>query len=283
MVNNQVNNNMGKEDIKQDKILIFDIKGPMAHFRKYYTNSSSLTYTFPPRTVIVGLIAGLLGLPNEKSDDKDNIYYEKFCDENYRVAISLRTNVRKIMQTENYIKTKTDNSSKYSFEALITGTRGSPTQIPLEVLLPEDGDEIIYRIYFFYLDNERDKFYQELKKRLENKMFVYPSYFGITEFLATIDYIGEGKIIENKARDVEIKTICKLEEINPVFENSETQYLIEKMPTGFSKDRTPKKPREYLFEMKNKSLKAKLKENNSCCLVNYNEKGVELNENIMFL
>ena len=46
-------------------LLVFDISGKFAHFRKYYTNSSSLTYLVPPRTSIYGLIAGILGLERD--------------------------------------------------------------------------------------------------------------------------------------------------------------------------------------------------------------------------
>jgi len=53
------------------KLLIFDWKGRMGHFRKLDTNSSSLTYSFPSRTTIAGMIAGVLGY------EKDS-YYELF-------------------------------------------------------------------------------------------------------------------------------------------------------------------------------------------------------------
>lgn len=62
-----------------DEVIIFDIMGRNAHFRKFYTNSSSLSYLVPPRTVIAGLIAGLLGLPSERfTNDEKETYYEKF-------------------------------------------------------------------------------------------------------------------------------------------------------------------------------------------------------------
>lgn len=100
---------MSSNDLNPEKVLVFDIKGPMAHFRKYYTNSSSLSYLFPPRTVVVGLIAGLLGLPSERhTNEKGDIYYEKFDGKSCLVAISLRSKVRRIMQTVNYSFTKTD-------------------------------------------------------------------------------------------------------------------------------------------------------------------------------
>ena len=47
------------------KIIVFDIKGKFAHFRKFYTNSSSLTYGIPPRTAICGILAAILGLERD--------------------------------------------------------------------------------------------------------------------------------------------------------------------------------------------------------------------------
>ena len=41
--------------------VIFDIEGKFAHFRKIYTNSSSLSYLVPPRTTVQGIIAAMLG------------------------------------------------------------------------------------------------------------------------------------------------------------------------------------------------------------------------------
>jgi CRISPR-associated protein, Cas5h family len=80
---------MSSNGLNPEKVLVFDIKGPMAHFRKYYTNSSSLSYLFPPRTVVVGLIAGLLGLPSERhTKEKRDIYYEKFDEKRCLVAVS---------------------------------------------------------------------------------------------------------------------------------------------------------------------------------------------------
>jgi len=253
-----------------EKALIFDIKGPMAHFRKYYTNSSSLSYLFPPRTVVVGLIAGLLGLPSERHTKKET-YYEKFSEEKCVVAVSLRTRVRRMMQTVNYIRTKSLSE--------IDGSAGG-TQIPLEILLPETGNEIIYRIYFCHVD---EGIYYELKERLDEQRFVYPPYMGLTEFLASIDYIDEGAVSKNPNQNVEVNSVCKLKEVELEFSGDNLQYFTEKMPTGFLSDRTPKKPEEYVLEVKGMMMKVALKNNASCYSVSYSEKGRNLTENIMFM
>jgi CRISPR-associated protein, Cas5h family len=82
-----------------NKILIFDLVGMFAHFRKFYTNSSSLSYAFPPRTVITGLLAGILGYERDK-------YYEEFSSENCSVGLAIKNPIRKLVQTVNYIRTK---------------------------------------------------------------------------------------------------------------------------------------------------------------------------------
>lgn len=263
---------MLNNELNTDKVLIFDIKGPMAHFRKYFTNSSSLSYLFPPRTVIVGLIAGLLGFPSERhTKERKNIYYERFSKEQCLTAISIKTKIRRVMQTVNYIRTKSLSE--------INGSGGG-TQIRLEILLPEKGDDITYRVYFYHVDEE---IYDKLKERLEGERFVFPPFMGITEFLGSIKYIHEGKLSINPNRDIELNSVCKLKEVELDFSGNDLQYLIEKMPTDFSNDRTPKKPEEYLLEVKNRRMRVKLKENAVCYSILYLEDGCAQIENIMFM
>lgn len=264
--------NMSNNDFNPEKVLIFDIKGPMAHFRKYYTNSSSLSYSVPPKTVVVGLIAGLLGLPSERhSKDKEEIYYDKFSSDKCFVAVSSRTRIRRMMQTVNYSFTKT-GGKKILFN--------KPTQIPLEILIPYDCDEITYRIYFYHVDEE---IYGGLKEQLDKQRFVYPPYMGSTEFLASIDSIDEGVISNNLNRNVEVNGVCKLKEVELDFSDNNLQYITEKMPTGFLNDRTPKKPEEYVLEVKGNIMKVNLKDNTICCSVSYSENGCNLTENILFM
>ncbi len=263
---------MSSNNLDPEKLLIFDVKGPMAHFRKYYTNSSSLSYLFPPRTVTVGLIAGLLGLPSERyTNEKEATYYEKFDEKRCLVAVSLRSKVRQIMQTVNYIRTKSLSE--------VDGSGGG-TQIPLEILRPEKDSDIIYRIYFYHT-NER--VYDKLKERLEEQRFIFPPYMGLTEFLASVDYITEGQISKNPKQEVELNSVCKLKDVELDFSGKDLQYITEKMPTGFLNDRIPRKPEEYVLEVKGKLMKVKLKDNATCYSVNYSEDGCRLIENVMFM
>jgi CRISPR-associated protein Cas5h len=230
------------------EILIFDLKGRLAHFRKYFTNSSSLSYTFPPRTVITGLVAGLLG------EERDT-YYEKLNDSYCKIALTLRTPVRKMMQTMNYI-----NAKNYSANVLLSDNPNfGHVQIPLEVICPVDDAEIIYRIYI-----SCESVHQKLKARLENNLFVYPPYLGITEFLGEIEYISEGTINEIPfEKPVKLNSVCRKNAIvdrGLKFEDADAQYLFEKMPADFSGKREVTRYEEYIFEKNGKTIVASLKE-----------------------
>jgi len=166
------------------EILIFDLSGKMAHFRKYYTNSSSLTYYFPPRTVIIGLIAGLIG------KERDS-YYEIFSKDKAYVGISVKSNIKKIIQTVNYIWAEKLSDLNLS--------KGQHTQIPLEIITPQNFDDSIkYRIYFYHKENE---IYERIIDAVKNKKIVYPPYLGIAEFAANIEFLDivkpEIKVIKN--------------------------------------------------------------------------------------
>ena len=274
---------MPNNTLNPGPVLIFDIKGPMAHFRKYYTNSSSLSYLFPPRTVVVGLIAGLLGLPSERhTKEKEKAYYEKFGNERCLVAVSVRTKVRRMMQKVNYSATDDFPKTPAKLVLKMMGGEIGHTQIPLEILLPEDTNEIIYRVYFFHADEK--EVYAKLKEGLEKQKFAFPPYLGLTEFLASIDYIGEGRVTKNSTdKTIELNTTCKLKDVELDFTDDDVQYLTEKMPTGFSNDRTPQKPEEYVLEVKGNKMKVKLKDDSICYSVNYSENGCRVIENIMFM
>lgn len=115
------------------KILIFDLIGKMGHFRKIDTNSSSLSYSFPPRTTIVGILAGILGMERDS-------YYEVFSPNQCQIALSVRTPIRKVMQTVNYMFVKSKAHLNNS---------GGHTQIPLELVLPGEKKPMCGTAFIF--------------------------------------------------------------------------------------------------------------------------------------
>ncbi len=225
------------------RILVFDIEGYMAHFRKFYTNSSALTYSFPPYTTVVGLIAGILGRPRDS-------YYKEFGSENCRIAVSLEAETRKIVQTMNYIRTKSKSE--------LDGSAG-PTPTPLEILLAKDI-RLCFRIYFTHQNND---VVDEVKKRVQQQRYIYPPYLGITEFLATlklVDDISENRIKRvYQQQPVKIATAVNTEYIKDrgiCLNRAEgsIKILKEKMALEFDEERNLKKVATFIFEATGKEL-----------------------------
>lgn len=260
-------------ELNLDKLLIFDIQGTMAHFRKFYTNSSSLSYTFPPRTTITGLIAGMLGRARDS-------YYEELSGKQCKIAISVRTRLRKIMQTINYVRTKSLGELNLS---------AGHTQIPLEIVLPtQNFKQLRYRIYFYH--NGETLF--ELEEVLGSSKLVYPPYLGISEFIAEVnlvDFIKENQIsrFSDSTTPVEIPTAVNVEQIPKggfIFEpgpGKVLQYVKERMPLEFDTERKLKKGASFIYE-KNQS-KAKLKIEGDYYEIEYKDEENNVRENIVFM
>ncbi|WP_329955896.1 type I-B CRISPR-associated protein Cas5b [Calidifontibacillus erzurumensis] len=228
-------------------ILVFDVVGAMAHFRRFDTNSSSLTYSFPPRTVISGVIAGILGF-------KRDSYYDLFQPELADIGLSVCTPPRKIMQTINYmfVKNKSDlNNSK------------GHTQIPVEFLLSDVDSNgnyppLRFRIFFRHEDEELMK---EVKERVIKSEYIYPPYLGLSELLAKLEWVEEvpaSNIEKIETDDVEmIHTVCNMnfiKERSIQFINNNSIPLVyrkEKMARSFNADRTIKETASYLYEKSN--------------------------------
>ena len=84
------------------EVLSFDIEGKFAHFRKYYANNTAFTFSLPPRTTIMGIIAGAMGL------EKDS-YYEDFGSDNLKIGINILSLIKKSFHRLNFLMIKGDS------------------------------------------------------------------------------------------------------------------------------------------------------------------------------
>lgn len=218
-------------------MLIFDIEGTIAHFRRFYTNSSSLSYSFPPRTVLTGLIAAVLG------HERDS-YYEIFSSDNCKIGLAIRKPIRKIIQTVNYIRTKNEKE--------VTGS-GGHTQVPVEFILPVE--EILqYRIYFLHNDSN---IVNELYKTIITGNCYYPPYFGISECPASlrcVDLTSEFEIISNSDL-LEICTVISTERIESIDFKAGYKFIKEdRVPVEFNSERRITKVGAYIYEKNCKKI-----------------------------
>lgn len=217
------------------QLLVFDIKGPMAHFRKFYTNSSSLTYDFPPRTAVMGIVASILGMQRDS-------YYDKLSSDHCHIAVQILTKTRRLTQTVNYIFVKNK-------PAEVTGSQGKPTQIPVEFLLPEpEAHTLSFRVFFNHDDQE---IMQKLKTRINENRYHFPVYLGITECIGHTEYVDIVEGTPFKSQRVQsVATVSPSERIESIHfsEEASSKYLKDRIVIDFSEDRRALSTKDVIYE-----------------------------------
>ena len=115
------------------QVLTFDLVGKMAHFRKYYANNTAMSFSVPPRTTLMGVLAAILGLPRDS-------YYEQLASEHLRLGVGLRTPIKKGFHRLNFLKVESSRD--------LDGSKGR-IQLPFEVITGHDlaRDMVHYRVY----------------------------------------------------------------------------------------------------------------------------------------
>jgi CRISPR-associated protein Cas5h len=231
-------------------ILVFDVVGPMAHFRKFYTNSSSLSYPIPPRTALMGMIAAF-------SDLERDSYYEELDLERARLGVALKSPVRSLMQTVNYLATDKDEKDWHGMK--------HRTQIPLELILPQPPARLVrYRVYFQHRDPE---WVERLYTQLENGEYGYPVYLGLTECPAWVENAclygpGEVRWVCEPEEALAVGTavpLPRLAELPPLERLTGRRLLKDRMPLDFHPDRRLKTATDVLWEAEGRPLPLRLR------------------------
>ncbi|MGC9100580.1 MAG: type I-B CRISPR-associated protein Cas5b [Caldisericum sp.] len=191
--------------------VIFEVFGDLALFRKFYTNTSILTYPFPPPTATLGIIGAIVGIEKEKLFDTLS---------NVEVAISIVEPIRKIRFSLNYINTK---------DRTFTLKRGR-TQIPTEFIKSPH-----YRIYVRNLDRELNSKFVYL---LQNHKSIFIPYLGISELFCNFSFVGKEESEDLIAKEeVEVSSVVPLDEVT-VFPKKEGQKLLkERVPHAMNSER----------------------------------------------
>lgn len=203
--------------MNMDRILEFKLTGKFAHFRKFYTNASSLSYLIPPRTAICGLLASILKIPRDG-------YYELMSAENLAITISIPagSSFIKIFQTLNYAQDKSSSTPINDLSA--------HKQCRLELLKAEGNKELVWNVYIGYRSDSIAEF-PVLESKILAKDFGYGLYLGQRQFIAHIDHTrtfskNEFTILENS--DYLDSAVCK-ENIEEILGDS-YQLSMERMP-----------------------------------------------------
>ena len=218
------------------KLLSFRVSGQFAHFRKFYTNASSLSYLIPPRTVIMGMLASVLRYERDS-------YYEVFRPEKFRISAAVTPGIRikKKMQSLNYLHFKYHN-------LLCRGTgegKNMHAQCKLELLMPESKN-IDYTIYVGVVAEDSRNVLDELEARIRQRDFGYGVYLGQRQFRADIDHLQSHPVeaIHFVEAAEFTDTLCLQENGGPDMtddKNLDTHMVVDQMPVHMEKGKPVEK------------------------------------------
>ena len=215
-------------------VVVFDVWGDYAYFRRGYTTTSTISYPFPSRTTIAGFVSGILGFSRDS-------YHDIFNKNNSRIGLKIINPIKKTRLNLNYINTK---ESMHLFEIKSNGKR---TQVPAEFL-----KDVKYRFYISLNDNEiMDKLYFLLKDHKS----VYTPYLGITECLCNFELVGKGRYLvdEVSGDNISIDSILIKDGVNIQIEKDK-KYGVVKSPGFMNEDRSVNSFIEYYYESNGKSI-----------------------------
>ncbi|MEM0506202.1 MAG: CRISPR-associated protein Cas5 [Thermosphaera sp.] len=230
-------------------MLVFDVVSSMAHFRRFYSTVTSLSYYFPPRNTIVGLLAAILGRERDS-------YYDLFSQENCGLALSILIPLRKLTLPINYLDTD---------QVSLSRLRGIGNRVPttIEFVLPEPPyTNLRYRIF---LTHRSQEIFKEVARRIKTKKPFYPPSLGPAYCLAELVYVleGEARIQHSDGDEFPISTVIREDLIAPNGLAPKENFKIaieERLPPNFSANRAPAgRSFNYIFETNGRQIPIRIK------------------------
>lgn len=233
-----------------NKILVFDLFSDWGQVKKVFTTMSPLSFPFPSRTVLQGVIGAIAGI--DKSENP-----EMFIDDNTNIALRIINPVKKAVVPHNNIKV----TSKSHFSRFDSH---KPTNI-------EFLKDTRYRIYFA-TDNK--ELYEKVKDNLTNHCSVYTISIGLSQCLANYEYIGEFNYNEKSENDfIIISSVFRKKGIREIKFDDKKVFSVT-LPVRMKNDREVIDYQEYLYESDGKEVEIK---------TGYEIVEVENGERIVFL
>lgn len=222
-----------------NKLLCFDIWADYAHFKKYYTTTSPLTFSVPPKTSIYGIIGAILGI-----DKNEYLYY--FQPGMCQIGIQIKKPIKKTRINLNLIDTKS---------AILMSRIQNRTQIKTEFL-----KDVCYRIY---LQHQNKEIYKMLYDYIKAHKTVYTISLGLSENLANYIFVDEYRYTEINDNEewVDIITVLKIGEYlkkgDIDFDEEGKEYFSDKVALEMKPDREVVDYAQIVYERNGNSIRAK--------------------------
>lgn len=244
------------------EILSFEIRGKMAHFRKYFANNTAFSFSIPPRTTLMGIVAAAMGW------SKDS-YYEKLASDKIQFAVRVLNPLKKSFHRLNLLSIKSLGNVAKHLSSDFRGENGR-IQTPFEVISGWNisKNDVRFEVFLKATDLGTETF-EEIKNHFLNKEPVYNISLGAANFSAQIKNVQvlNDDVIQKTDSDdfielhsaVPVEQVDKLEFHKDQFENY--NFVEEDMLPGDFKangNREVVKMNKLLFSITENPLRVKL-------------------------
>lgn len=226
--------------MNSNKVLVFDISGEYAHFRKFNTTTSPLTYSLPTRPALAGLLGAILGIRRETSP---NVFpkgvvpvNEVFHPDKAHIGVRILNKIQKAKIGFNLLDTSKQGSSFFNIK--------NRTQIEFEFL-----KEVSFRIY---LQHQEETIFKKIYQAIANKNHHFTPYLGLSQCTASIDLVGlfDGETIQQKGEHIPIVSAVNLSKLggeHPI-KFSSGSFTVDTLPNIMLRNRVVEEYAEILIE-----------------------------------
>ena len=228
----------------KDKVIVFDIWSDFAHFRRFETTTSPLTYPFPTGTTIIGLLAAIIGFQRDS-------YYLLFSRNNVECSFRILNPIKKIVIPTNIIKT--DEAKSFSYKNLKIQYFNLNVKVPTPYEFLKDPK---YRVYVRFKNSALKYLYKKLKQLLEDHQTIYTPYLGITEMIANFKFIGDflAAPIHIKDETIDLHSVARVDSVKILPEEGK-RYGRETVPLYMDSDRKTLEYCNVVYEVNGKPIK----------------------------
>ena len=156
------------------ELIGFQLKGYFAHFLRAEASASALSYPIPPRTVILGILGAVLGLPKDKP---------QMVLEPANIAVSGKI-PKTLWHRAKLRKDPPAPLSRVIKKIQRTDKKTAPEKATLIL------QEWLFKPDYTVWVSVPEPYSRQLKERLEQRRWHFTPSLGLSEMMADIEYLG---------------------------------------------------------------------------------------------
>lgn len=215
----------------------FTVSGDYAHFKRLEGTTVQQTYYAPPKTTLIGMVAGILGYDRDTYYDDFNgvelsIIPEKNID-TFVIAtlqLTLKDSAPQLKNDEGTLKApmKTTTPEK---------TQENRQRQPIQYLVNPE-----YTIYMTVPDEDLQN---DIVESLSNRQYEFTPYLGISECLCNIDYHGVVDLEKESVDSESIDSIIPESEMSDFYVTENNSIATERVASSMEQYQGGRRTTEF--------------------------------------